>query len=195
MPTTKKKIPTASILKRPNEVHQQSSENTTKSSHSQFFPFSYHHICQISDVCQPFMQEKGELEGGGFGGGWGAYLRFERSPGFKQQRRLHFASLPPPPTPPPLLFYCFFSSPSLPASQRVSTAESAPDRMKMSPCALCHTWILYSCRRGEAGRSCHRTDAVLIPHQPRGRSLVKAPNFIFHVLPQTGQNTVAQSYF
>lgn len=49
---------------------------------------------------------------------------------------LHFASL----------FFLFFSL-SFPVSQRVSTAESAPAWMKMSPHALCHTWILYSSRR------------------------------------------------
>lgn len=66
-----------------------------------------------------------------------ANLRMKCFPGLKQQGQLRFAS-------PPFLF--FFLSPSVPASQKVRTAESAPAWMKMSLRALCLTWILYSSR-------------------------------------------------
>lgn len=145
----------------------------TKSSHSQFFPFSYHHICQISDVCQPFMQEKG--------GEKNAYLRMERSPGFKQQRRLRFASPLGP------LFNVFF----LPLVASLSEGErcrvSTRSDENVTAWFMPHLDPLFF----SAGRSRRffppRVDGVLIPHQQRGRFLVKAPNFFLRVPPQTGR--------
>lgn len=176
----KKKVPTASILKQPNKIHQRSCEKTTKSSHSQFFPFSYHHICQISDVCQPFMQEKG--------GGkmhiweWNAPLDSNNSGGSVSLLR----------SAPFLMF--FFSSPSLPASQRVSTAESAPARMKMSPRGLCHTWILYSSRRGEAGSSSPPRGRRPYPASAEGKVPCKGSKLFYACRPKPVEHNNAIAF-
>lgn len=66
-----------------------------------------------------------------------ATFRFSARPPF-------FITLPPQPS--------TLAHPYLPASQRVSAAESAPARMKMPPRGLCHTRILYPPRRGRRRR-------------------------------------------
>lgn len=84
-----------------------------------------------------------------------AILRMKFSPGLKQQGQLHFASP----------FFLLFP-PSLPVSQRVSTAEST----HLDP-------LFFSA--GEGGGSHRRVDAIFILHQQRKKFLVRAPNLFF----------------
>lgn len=122
-------------------------------------------------------------------GGGNAYLRMERSPGFKQQRRLRFASPLGP------LFNVFF----LPLVASLSEGErcrvSTRSDENVTAWFMPHLDPLFF----SAGRSRRffppRVDGVLIPHQQRGRFLVKAPNFFFTRAAPNRSSTTTQSYF